>query len=284
MYYRESMGSAFKRGYDGLPSAIRTIITINAAVFLLQVLSFGVLNNWMNTWLGFDPQPLVALTQPWRLLTYQFLHAHVFHILFNMLWLWWMGRPVEEHMGSQNFWAIYLASGIGGALLSVLVSPVFGSSLTIGASGAVFGIMVAFAMLYPTAPIMMFLLPPIEARWMVAGLVFLDVIFITNNDNTARVVHLGGAAIGYLMMKYYSFGTDFSGWIRPVQTFFGNMTSVFGKKVRRNSNMRIVEDAEVIEEVEQSELDRILDKISKKGYDGLNADEKKILFELSKKK
>ena len=124
----------------------------------------------------------------------------VFHILFNMLWLWWMGKPVEDTLGPRNFSVLYLGAGIGGGLIHVLLSG-FADAPTIGASGAVFGMMVVFAMLFPYQQIMLLFLPPIQARYMVVGLIILDVLFLNSGDNIARVVHLGGALWGYLLMR-----------------------------------------------------------------------------------
>ncbi len=200
-----------------------------------------------------------------------------------MLWLWWMGRVVEETLGPRVFTVLYFGAGIGGALINLALTPIWVGNLTIGASGAVFGIMVAFAMLYPTAPIMLFLLPPIEARWVVAGLIAFDLIMQTSGTggNTARLVHLGGAFMGWALLKLYYRGYDYDHWIKSIQNRFSSRKSE-PKKVH-NRNMRSVSDAVIVEEVDQSELDRILDKISQTGYDGLTADEKKKLFELSKR-
>ncbi|MFH5831146.1 rhomboid family intramembrane serine protease [Halalkalibaculum sp. DA384] len=272
-----------KRGYFGLPIAIRTIITINVVMFLLQV--FG-LNSFFIQAMAFNPDLPTAVIQPWRLVTYMFLHAGGFHLLFNMLWLWWMGRSVEQHLGPRTFSVIYFGSGIGGALLDIAFAQFVGINLVIGASGAVFGIMVAFAMLFPRMPIMLFLLPPIEARYVVAGLIALDLLFLGSSDNTARIVHLGGAGIGYLLMRYHQQGFDLSGLVRPLEQFWYNLKGTYQKKksTRKSSNLRSVSDVEIVEEEsEQSELDKILEKISRKGYDGLTKEEKQKLFELSKK-
>lgn len=283
--YNESFGSSIKRGYLRLPIAIRTIITLNVGIFLIQVLGGNTINNYLIGAFAFTPEWPTALLQPWRLVTYMFLHAGVFHILFNMLWLWWMGRAVEETLGPRSFTVIYLGSGIGGAVLDVLVARFLGINYVIGASGAVFGIMVAFAMLFPRMPIMLFLLPPIEARYVVAGLIAFDVLFLGAADNTARIVHLGGAGIGYLLMRYQKQGFDLSGLIRPVERVWHELRGAYKKqkKSKKTSNLRSVSDVEVVEEVEQSELDEILEKISQKGYDSLTKEEKRKLFELSKK-
>lgn len=278
--YNESFGSALKRGYMRLPVAIRTIISINVIVFLMMAIGGTSFSQWIVNYFGFVPSFGTTLFQPWRLVTYLFLHAGGFHILFNMLWLWWMGRAVEETLGPKTFTALYLGSGVGGALINLLFAGFFGVNTVIGASGAVFGIMVAFATLYPTTPIMLFLLPPIEARFVVAGLIALQVLFMGSSDNVARIVHLGGAGVGYLLIKMYYQGYDLTSWMQSIERFFYKAKQSTG---RSKSNMEPVSEAEIIEEVDQNELDRILEKISKNGYDGLTDEEKKKLFELSKK-
>ncbi len=282
--YGESFGGSIKRGFNRLPVAIRSIIAVTSVVFFIQIFAgfisqdagnfivqnFSYIPTWENT-----------IFQPWRIITYMLLHNpySIFHFLFNMLWLWWMGKPVEEHMGPRSFTVLYVASGIGGAVLDLLLAMVLDVNPVIGASGAVFGVMVAFAMLYPRMPIMLFLLPPIEARFVVAGFIALNILFLGGGDNVARLVHLGGALSGFLIMKAYLSGYDLSKFIRFIEALIQSFT----KRKPKSSNMRIVEDANVVEEVEESELDIILEKISKNGYDSLTKEEKKKLFELSKK-
>ncbi|MCH2449483.1 MAG: rhomboid family intramembrane serine protease [Gracilimonas sp.] len=281
----DSFGGAIKYGFIRMPIAIRTIILATSLVFVIQVFGGQALNNWMVSNLGFDPSFPTFITQPWRLITYMFLHGGFLHILFNMLWLWWMGRAVEETVGPRTFTVIYFGAGILGALLDAGLALVFSDALVIGASGAVTGMLVAFAMLYPRAPIMLFLFPPIEARYFVAGWIAIDILFVGAGDGVARLVHLGGALGGYLMIKAYKNGKDLSLVIRYVEYLFGRVKPKTGSKTKksRNKNMHIVQDAEIVEEVDQTELDAILEKISKSGYDSLSKEEKRKLFELSKK-
>ena len=278
----DSFGNTFKRGFMRMPMAIRTIIAINAAFFVIQTLGGAALNNWLIPNLGFDPSFPTVFTQPWRLITYSFLHAGFFHFLFNMLWLWWMGRSVEETIGPRSFIMVYLGATILGALVDAGLAQIFGSALVIGASGAVTGILVAFAMLFPRAPIMLFLLPPIEARFFVVGWIAIDILFLGSGDNVARLVHLGGALGGYLLIKAHQNGIDLSKVIRYFEYLFGRLKPSPSTKPK-NKNMSIVKDVEIVEEVDQTELDEILEKISKSGYDALTKEEKQILFELSKK-
>lgn len=285
----QSFSRSARQGYNALPDAIKVIISINVVVFLVQwggsIAGGEYFRLFVRNWFAFFPDALVTVTQPWRLITYMFLHGGFFHLLFNMLWLWWMGRAVEERLGPRTFCAIYFGAGIGGALLDVLLAQVFGIAYVIGASGSVYGIMVAFAMLYPRMPIMLILLPPIEARYVVAGLIGISVLALGGNSNTAHAVHLGGAAVGYLLMKAWQNGFDLSSPIRTIEGFWLRLKGGYVKKTSpKNKNMYSVSDSEVVEEVEQSELDDILEKISNKGYDSLTKAEKKKLFELSKNK
>ncbi len=298
--YDDSFGSALKRGYLGLPSALRVILLLNVVIFILQSLittfGGGALVSWLIGAFGFIPEWQTSLLQPWRLVTYLFLHGSVLHVAFNMLWLWWMGRPVEEQLGPRNFLVIYFGSGVGGALVNLVFSPFFPATITIGASGAVFGMMVAFAMLFPRIPIMLLFLPPIQARFLVAGLIAIDLLLISAGDNVARIVHLGGALWGYIILKMYLQGYHYDLWIEQFLQRFRSRKSPGGTRAGtrssagtsassgpRNPSMRKVADAEIVEEYSQDELDRILDKISKSGYEGLTAEEKRLLFELSRK-
>lgn len=284
----DSFGNNAKRGFMAMPIALRTIIALNAVVFVVQ-LFFASIGIDLTRYLGLDTNIVITITQPWRIFTYMFLHSlgNIFHFIFNMLWLWWMGRPVEERLGPRSFLTIYLGAGLIGALVDVVLSLAADPTLVIGASGAVFGIMVAFAMLFPRTPIMLFLLPPIEARFVVGGLIALDVIFLNSGGQVARLVHLGGALGGFLLMKAHGNGFDLSLIPRYFEYLFKKLkptpSTKKTKSKQKNKKMSIVSDAHIVEEVEQSELDEILEKISKKGYDALSKEEKRKLFELSKK-
>ncbi|MDI6402430.1 rhomboid family intramembrane serine protease [Balneolaceae bacterium ANBcel3] len=290
--YGDSFWMSLKFGFLALPKGLRTILAINIAVFLVQsiLILFGgqsIAVFFINVF-GFYPEWSTSILQPWRLVTYMFFHAGVLHLVFNMLWLWWMGRPVEMQLGTRNFLVIYFGSGIGGALVNLLFSPLFAANITIGASGAVFGMMIAFAMLFPRAPIMLLFLPPIESRFLVAGLIAIDLLLISSADNVARIVHLGGALCGYIILKLYQRGYNYDLWFELLKQRFKAKSPPKAKAKKstrpQNQNMKLVTDAEIVEEYDQDELDRILDKISKSGYEGLTAEEKRILFELSKKK
>jgi membrane associated rhomboid family serine protease len=283
-YDYDSFWNTLKRGFMRIPTVIRTIIAVNVIVFVVMSIAGQSIGQSIVNIFGFDPDPFTALTQPWRIVTYMFIHGGTFHLLFNMLWLWWMGRMVEETIGPRSFSVIYFGAGIGGALLQIAFAAAFGSNIVIGASGAVLGILVAFAYLFPSTPIMLLFLPPIEARFLVAGIVALDVLLLGSGDNIARLVHLGGAGTGYLLVKMHYDGYDLSSLVRPIEQMFKGKGNKSNKKKRqKNKDMYAVADVEIMEEKDADELDEILEKISKKGYDGLTKEEKQKLFELSKR-
>lgn len=287
MYQQDSFGESFKRGYMMMPPALRYIITVNVVVFILMTLAGQGASRWITLSFGFYSDPLMTFSQPWRLVTYMFLHGSFFHLLFNMLWVWFLGRMVEEHLGTKNFLVIYFGAGIGGALVNTLVTAIFGGGEipTVGASGAVFGVMVAFAMLFPTFKLMLIFFPPIQARYLVAGLIALDILFISSADNIARIVHLGGAFWGWALLRMYYRGYNYDAWLRGISGMFKRERRAEKPPKQKkgfNPKMTSVSDAEILDEEEQDELDRILEKISKSGYDGLTAEEKKRLFDLSK--
>lgn len=285
--YNQTFTGTQQRGYYGLPVAIRVIIAINVIVFLVQLLGgvFGgqAFSQFIIRWFAFIPDVLVTVTQPWRLVTYMFLHGGVWHILFNMLWLWWMGRSVEEALGPRTFLAIYFGAGIGGALIDVILAQFLGIGPIIGASGAVFGVMVAFAALYPNMPIMLILLPPIKAKYVVGGLIGLNILLLNSGGGVARGVHLGGALVGYLLIEWDKKGGEIDRPVRFIERWWYKLQNLWQQKkyAPNNKNMYSVSDVEVMEETEESELDDILEKISKEGYDALTKKEKKKLFELS---
>src|SRR5690554_4904668 len=126
MYQQDSFFDAFKRGFMRMPVIIRTIIAINVVVFFLQAIIGGIevggqsLNAIIVEYLAFDPNLTRALFQPWRFVTYMFLHDSGMHLLFNMLWLWWMGRAVEQSVGPRTFAVLFFGSGIGGAVFHIV--------------------------------------------------------------------------------------------------------------------------------------------------------------------
>lgn len=237
------------------------LIFINAGVFLLERLWPAVFAN-----LAFRPD--LILVQPWTAFTYMFLHANTMHLFFNMFGLFIFGPRVEERLGSRRFILLYLLSGLGGALLSV-ATP---SAPIVGASGALFGIMYAFAHFWPDAGILIFPIPfPIPARILVlfaAGMsLFLG---IRGGGGIAHFAHLGGFVAAWIYMRVVS---RFTGAARFKARTEPRPARPSGADRRRWEQINRNE----MHPVNREELDRILDKISRDGVAGLSSAERAFL-------
>ena len=306
-YYRPS---GF-RGFSFFPPVIKYILIINGIAFFIQVLfenlNFGGLPGWyilnrffaLNSIVGFDQAGQSYNFQIWQLITYQFMHGDFFHILFNMFLLWMFGMEIENIMGKRKFLFFYLTSGIVAGLCQILLGPVLSNSaaFTIGASGAVFGVMVAFALFFPDRYIYVYFLLPVKAKYLIAFIVVFEFLSVGQMSFVAHLAHLGGAVTGLIFIlldRKYNFDFDslFSGSGRP--EFRDRTDFTFKRSFRRRPiSEREVEDADFVDinnsksdsgyKITQEEIDKILDKISESGYQNLTEHEKRVLFEASKR-
>jgi membrane associated rhomboid family serine protease len=187
--------------------AVKALIIANVVMFLA-----GWFSGAVQQWLGMRPSAVVGDGQLWRVVTYMFLHDRLGfgHILFNMLALWMFGVELERMWGSRYFVKFYFVCGIGAALTTIVVSfmPVaaFGflyNTLTIGASGAIFGILLAYALYFPHRPILVMLMFPVPAKYfvMIMGGISLLMSISSGSDGVAHTTHLGGLAAGYFYLK-----------------------------------------------------------------------------------
>ncbi|SMO68695.1 rhomboid family intramembrane serine protease [Fodinibius sediminis] len=145
----------------------------------------------------------------WQLITYMFLHAGFSHIFFNLFALWMFGQAIENYWGTRRFTIYYFLTGIGAALLHMLVGP--GGVPTLGASGAVYGILLAFGMMFPDRPIMLLFPPiPIKAKYFVAGFGAIELIsgLSRANSGVAHFAHLGGMLVGFILIKYWGMRSE----------------------------------------------------------------------------
>ncbi len=302
-------------GFSFFPPVIKWLLIINFAVFFLQQIvqniMFGNIPGWyvlnhyfaLNPIVGFDRFGEPYNFQIWQLITYQFMHGGFAHIFFNMLMLWMFGMEIENIWGSRKFLVFYLTAGIGAGLTQVVFSPILTGALapTIGASGAIFGVMIAFAMMFPNRYIFIYFLIPMKAKYLIAFLMAIEILSVSGMSFVAHLAHIGGAITGVIFIlldRKYHFNFDrFFDWTKNLskpKTNFGKRSfhnPKFRKPFRTTSN---VEEAEFYDinqpnnvredEVTEEEIDRILDKISKSGYQNLTEREKKILFEASKKR
>jgi membrane associated rhomboid family serine protease len=205
--YRGYGGAAVSASWTRGWSIVRWLLTLNIGIFLLHFFLSLPFGENIFYWLELTPARLVGNFAIWQLLTYQFLHSVTdpFHIVFNMLTLWMFGRELERVWGSAEFLRFYLTCGVGAGLCIVVYSYLFGNPgwHVIGASGALFGVMIAVAMLFPDAQAMFNFLFPIKVKWLVLILASVSFLMLLRGSNAGgNVAHLGGLAVGYAYLKW----------------------------------------------------------------------------------
>ncbi|NRA10679.1 MAG: rhomboid family intramembrane serine protease [Crocinitomicaceae bacterium] len=240
---------------------------------------------------GLQTEPLAFVTHPWALLTSMFAHFSIIHILLNMVFLYFAGKHFEQIFGDKRLLATYILGGIAGGLLEFvarLLFPALNDVVVIGASGSIMAIFIAIAFYQPNLKVRLFGLVEIKLIWIAVAFIVLDVIKLSSDDGVAHFAHFGGAIIGALSVQNIHSKTNivtvFQGITRSLGSLFtGNkrpkLTIVRGEKIRKMTDEEYNQNAKE----RQKETDRILDKISKSGYDSLNKKEKDFLFNQSKK-
>jgi membrane associated rhomboid family serine protease len=239
------------------------LIMANAVMYLMTISMPALMSALVLV-------PGYLLSRPWTAVTYMFLHGGLGHIFFNMLSLFFFGPRVELRLGSRRFLILYFLSGATGALLSLLFSP---WTAIVGASGAVFGVMLAFAWFWPRDQILIWGILPVEARWMVAGMTALALFggFTGAQGGIAHFAHLGGFLGGWLCLRAFearSPGRTFPARMAPpVPRETAESAVARWRRIRRES----------LHEVNRSELDRVLDKVSATGVGSLTPAEREFL-------
>jgi membrane associated rhomboid family serine protease len=265
----------------GMTTWVRRLLVANLLVFLCQ--KTVLVDPRFQALLGF--QPLYAFERPWTFVTYMFVHANLLHLAFNLLALFMFGPPVEERMGGRSFLLYYLLCGLGGAALSLGLVQVRHVDLVLGASAAVYGVMLAFAWAWPNQPIYVFPFPaPIAAKWLVTFAVAISFVLaaMAMSDGVAHLAHLGGFATGFVYLKTADWRVARAErrLRRPaepsvlVQSARVARGADAAPKRRRPSGGQSAVSAEV---------DRVLDKISARGIDSLTPAERKVLADMSRK-
>jgi membrane associated rhomboid family serine protease len=320
------MNSYGFRRFSLFPPVIKTIVIINVIVFIVQhlILSiftvggvplYNIILHYFALQPFFDGSSFIPNNSfyIWQLITYQFLHANFWHIFFNLFVLWMFGTELEDEWGQGKFLTFYLLSGIGAAIVHLLISPLLGTiAPTVGASGAIYGVLLAFGLSYPDRPIYMFpFFIPIKAKIFVIIMIAIELIFgFSVNDQVARFAHLGGAATGFLLLNFgdklniYSLANrlfkrksarknDFEYYFRQRDPYSEETRIYSFKKEPENVSYTVYREetptsTKIIinvngEDITQKQIDEILDKISAFGYQSLTEREKHILIELSKK-
>ncbi|HVA99374.1 MAG TPA: rhomboid family intramembrane serine protease [Bacteroidia bacterium] len=280
-----------KKTFREKENVVMQLILINCFVFLFV----NILNVFINGFSeGVDYYFAVTtnlktlLYHPWSLVSYMFLHENITHILFNMLWLYWMGQLFMQYLGSKRLIGTYLLGGISGAVLYIiaynLIPGLPQNTITIGASGGIMAIIVAVATLAPNQEITLIFFGAVPLKYLALGAFILTSIIDFSNNTGGKITHIGGALFGYLYILQYKKGKDIS---LRFSTFFERLLPTFKKKSRMKvAYKRTLTDEEynAIRNEKQKKTDIILDKISKAGYDSLTKEEKEFLFHVSNKK
>jgi membrane associated rhomboid family serine protease len=256
---------------------VRALLFANAAVYFLQITVFT--GPWFVDTFAFAPGHI--LERWWTPLTYMFLHGGFLHLAFNMLMLFVFGPQVEDRMGGRKFAAYYLVCGLGGAVLSfglMLTSP---AVTVIGASGAVLGVALAYAMYWPNQEIFIFPLPmPVKVKWLVAFLAVLDLVSaaFSPGSNVAHLAHLGGLLFGFVFLRI-------EGSVRQhahevfTRPRVPHVVPPRTRKVRE----RVAPTEAHEDHTPYDEVDRVLDKISESGLGSLTPEEQRLLDEVSRR-
>lgn len=291
-YYRPTMFG----GFSFFPPVIKYLMIINGIVYLIQIFlgqfyftdSFGrprTLESFLVQY--FALMPLSDGFLPWQLLTFQFMHGSFSHILFNMLYMWMFGTELENMWGSKKFLIYYLTCGFGAGLTQLFLAPMFEGAVgpTVGASGGIYGLLLAFAVFFPRRPIYLYFFIPIPAMYLIGFMILLELFSVGDLSLTAHLAHIGGALIGLiyiLVEKQFNWSID--GFIDKI--LYRRQMSYYSTRNSRYQDVEYydIEEKEQNEEkINQEEIDRILEKISKYGYQSLTDEEKRTLFEASKK-
>jgi membrane associated rhomboid family serine protease len=270
-------------------SRINLLIGINVIVYLainipgvIEKIAFqsNLIETYTDYYLALPSYLPKLLHHFWTPFTYMFMHASIFHILFNMLWLYWMGQIFEEYLGNKRTIGLYLLGGLAGALFFVgcyNIFPYFShsslvvDSTNVGSSAAIMAIIMATATLLPNYAISLLLIGPVRLKWLVLFFVIIDFLGIAGANAGGELAHLGGALFGFVYIKQLQRGND---WIGAINKLFQKRSKL---KVAAKNNSKNGSN-----KPRQEEIDRILDKISQSGYDSLSKQEKEILFRASK--
>lgn len=265
--------------YIGINTIIFVAFALVNIPFFLSGKGGLAYSDLIREYAGFPASIAKLPTRFYTILTYQFFHDGLLHILFNMLWLYWMGRIFLDFLKPRQFHFVYLAGGFAGALLYLLAYnafPVFAAAVpqatVIGSSASVMAVIVAAATLVPDYSIRLLFLGDVKLKYLALAYIVLDIIGIASRDAGGSFAHLGGAILGFTYVKLLRNGTDWSNIFKrkpKLKVVRNEFSKPAGKKPADTVN--------------QEEIDRILDKISKTGYDKLNKEEKETLFKASNK-
>jgi membrane associated rhomboid family serine protease len=288
--------NSFKKG-----SMLTKLIFINVGMYIL-VLILDLIQKEFHLYFAVPGSIQELIYKPWTILSYMFLHIDLWHLLMNLLWFYWFGRLFLDYFNNKQLLAVYLLGGFFGVILHLAVNHLLseGGVPMLGASAAVMSIVFAAGVFKPDRVLNLFFIGPVKIKWIVLIVFFLDIIGLANNlrysesSGVAHLAHIGGSVFGIWFGYSMRNGKDIT---RSFNNFLNNFFSWFAsdKSDRKRKKMKVTKadkfasrkpksDWEYNQDKadEQKETDRILDKISKKGYGSLTKKEKDFLFKQKK--
>ena len=295
------MFDEFKNAFHRPNNAHVQLIIINVAVFLVLVVFyvFSTITNSEGFFLAIHDQFSIPpkfqnfITRPWTIITYGFAHSlgDIFHILFNMLGLYWFGRVFNEYLGSDKLIATYILGALTGGVFYLIMFntiPFFVNNANfpgmVGASAAVFAILMAVATLMPDYAFYLIFLGPVKVKYIAFFYIVVSFLGSVGPNAGGNLAHLGGAFIGYVYVKQLQAGVNWGGWITATLNWFKDLFSSKPKvKVSYRKDEPAKKKSTGPKKASQEEIDHILDKISDRGYESLTKEEKEKLFNASKK-
>jgi membrane associated rhomboid family serine protease len=298
------------RGYSLLPPVVKNLLIINGIMYLATVV-FETRGVILSNYLGLHYFTSNGF-EIWQPLTYMFMHGSFGHLFFNMFALWIFGAALENTWGQNRFLLYYLVCGIGAGLIQLLVIglqinslsisldsmqliydkglPVGASdwvdyykainSVTVGASGSVFGLLLAFGMLFPNSVIYIYFLLPIKAKWFVIIYGALELFYgiAGTNDGIAHYAHLGGMLFGFFLIIFWNKENKFFKFKMPHFKKKRNQKYTISSNYQYDTRSLSDEEYNFQQKQKENKLNSILDKISNNGYESLTKEEKDFLF------
>jgi len=259
---------------------------IDVFIFLFRPDGVQVLNPIRYFMLPADTD--VLSVRPWTTVTYMFLHSDFLHILFNMLWLWWFGKLFIQHLGNRKILPVYLFGGLAGALMFVLAfnflpafNDVLEQSVALGASASVIAVVITMSLYKPDLELNLLFIGPVKLKWIALVTIIIDVLSIPSLNSGGHIAHLGGAAFGALYAMQFRQGRNMLKWMeRFFEWIINPKRRMRIKKPKYKAKAAKMDDRDYNYEKakHQQEVDRILDKIAKSGYESLTKQEKDKLF------
>lgn len=282
--------------YNDPQNPVMKYIIINAAVFVVVAITnvLFLLMNKVNPVQSFAldyltlPASLYSLMlRPWSVITYMFLHIQFFHVLFNMLVLFWFGNLLVEYLGKKKFIYTYFIGGIAGGILYIAffnIFPLFESSLAsakaLGASASVMAVVFSTATLLPDYSIRLAIFGEIRLKYIALFYLVIDIIGVGSLNSGGHIAHIGGALAGFLLIRQLRRGND---WINKLDKLVQKINPFKKRTTIKVSHRSAGKPATEHTGTKQETIDKLLDKISQSGYESLTKQEKEILFKASGK-